>query len=216
MPWKWECSNKECRKGNAYRFSVVAGTIFENINYPLKIWFEVLWQVLNSKKGVSALQIQRQIGCGDYCTAWYMCHRLRAAMYDEGFRQLMGIVGVDETYIGGKDTNRHWNKKSGKSGLGSDRVPVIGAISRKGNVVCQMIEHADVRTLNSFVHQAVSDKVDLVATDENPGYGYLNAMGYQHDTVKHSAGECPWRGSYPESRFLLESQARHRRHLSSC
>jgi transposase-like zinc ribbon protein len=61
QPWKWECSNKECRKGNAYRFSIIAGTIFENTNYPLKTWFEVLWQILNSKKGVSALQIQRQI-----------------------------------------------------------------------------------------------------------------------------------------------------------
>jgi len=93
--WKWECSNKDCRKGNAYRFSIIAGTIFENTNYKLKVWFEVLWQMLNSKKGVSALQIQRQIGCGDYRTAWYMCHRLRAAMHDQGFRQLMGIVEVD-------------------------------------------------------------------------------------------------------------------------
>jgi transposase-like protein len=92
QPWKWECSNKACRKGNAYRFSIIAGTIFENTNYPLKTWFEVLWQLLNSKKGVSALQIQRQIGCGDYRTAWYMCHRLRAAMYDPDLRQLMGIV----------------------------------------------------------------------------------------------------------------------------
>src|SRR6266851_1158036 len=54
--WHWECSNKECRKGNAYRFSLTAGTILENTKYPLKTWFEVLWQMLNSKKGVSALQ----------------------------------------------------------------------------------------------------------------------------------------------------------------
>ena len=62
QPWKWECSNKDCRKGNAYRFSIISGTVFENTKYPLRTWFEVVWQMLNSKKGVSALQIQRQIG----------------------------------------------------------------------------------------------------------------------------------------------------------
>src|SRR5712692_8156953 len=96
QPWKWECSNKECRKGNAYRFSIISGTVFENTKYPLVTWFEVVWQMLNSKKGVSAKQIQRQIGSGSYQTAWYMCHRLRAAMQDPDFRKLMGIVEVDE------------------------------------------------------------------------------------------------------------------------
>jgi hypothetical protein len=84
---------------------------------------------------------------------------------------------VDETYMGGKDKNKHWDKKSGKSGLGSDKIPVIGAISRKGDVVCQMVEHADAATLNRFVRKAVSGKVDLVATDEKPGYSYLKTMG---------------------------------------
>src|SRR6266403_1255145 len=68
--WHWECANKECRKGNAYRFSIISGTVFENTKYPLKVWFEVLYQMLNSKKGVSAKQIQRQIGSSSYQTAW--------------------------------------------------------------------------------------------------------------------------------------------------
>jgi transposase-like protein len=187
--WKWECSNKECRKGHAYRFSITAGTIFEETKKPLLTWFEVLWQMLNSKKGVSAKQIQRQIGCGSYETAWYMCMRLRGSMHDPEFRQLMGIVEVDEAYFGGEDKNRHRDKKSGKRGLGSNKVAVIGAISRKGSVVCQMIEHADAKTLNRFVRRVVSDKVDLVATDEWKGYHYLNALGFKHETVTHSAGE---------------------------
>jgi hypothetical protein len=147
LPWKWECSNKECRKGHAYRFSIISGTIFENTKYPLKTWFEVVWQMLNSKKGVSALQIQRQIGCKSYETAWYMCMRLRAAMHDPEFKQLRGIVEVDETYIGGKNANRPLRKRfnlKGREPVG--KTTVIGAISRKGNVVCKVIEDTSTDT----------------------------------------------------------------------
>jgi transposase-like protein len=182
-PFHWLC--KLCKN---YRFSVISGTIFENTKYPLKTWFEVLWQILNSKKGVSAMQIQRQIGCASYQTAWYMGMRLRASMQDPEFRQLMGVVEVDETGIDGKDKNRHWDKKKHITGL-SGKATVIGAISRKGNVVCQVIEKTDAATLNRFVRKAISDKVDLVATDEWGGYEHLREFGYRHETIAHSQGE---------------------------
>jgi transposase-like protein len=188
-PWHWQCTKCGPRPRSPYRFSLKTGTIFEETKMPIRTWFKVLHLMLTSKKGISALQIHRMIGTGSYESAFYMCHRLRAAMHDPDFQQLMGIVEVDESYFGGKDKNRHWDKKSGKRGLGSDKTPVIGAISRKGNVVCQMIKHADIQTLNSFVRKAVSDRVDLVATDEWKGYEYLGALGYKHETVTHSAGE---------------------------
>jgi transposase-like protein len=189
QPWKWECWNAECAKGHAYRFSLIAGTIFENTKYPLRTWFWVLFLMVTSKKGISALQIHRTIASGSYKTAFYMCHRLRAAMNDPEFRELMGIVEVDETYIGGKDSNRHWDKKQHKTG-GWGKTPIIGAISRKGNVVCKMIERADMPTMHRFVAQTISRKVELVATDEHSGYQYLDRwQGLPHQTIRHGQGE---------------------------
>lgn len=86
MTWKWECP--DCRQGGAYRFSHIAGTIFENTNKPLRDWFRVIHMMLTSKKGVSALQVMRVMGFGSYKTAHYMCHRVRAGLADEQFKQL--------------------------------------------------------------------------------------------------------------------------------
>src|SRR5260370_20150066 len=104
-----------------------------------------------SKKGMSGLQIHRQIGSGDYRNAWYMCQRIRAAMTYPDMKALLGDVEVDETYIGGKAHNRHGGKNKMPIGHGTaGKLPVIGAIARKGNVVCKMIENTDTKTLGSI------------------------------------------------------------------
>ena len=188
-PFHWQCTKCGKTPRAPYRFSVTVNTVFENTNYKLLVWFKVLYLMLTSKKGISALQIHRMIGSGSYRTAWFICHRLRAGLADPEFRQLMGIVEVDETYIGGSDRNRHADKKHHKTGT-SDKTAVIGAIARKGNVVCKMIENADMPTMSRFVAEAVSQKVSLVATDEHSGYQYLDRwQGYPHQTIRHGQGE---------------------------
>ena len=180
MAFKWQCYQCETVKGAGYRFSHIAGTIFENTNKPLRQWFKVVHLMLCSKKGISALQIQRQMGFGSYETAHSMCHKIRAALI-QPVEKLGGIVEIDETFIGGKDKNRHWNKKTHNA---KGKTPIIGAVERKGNVVTRVLERVTGEEAFNFVNEVCSNKVSLLATDAWRGYDELPGR-FNHETVNH-------------------------------
>ena len=179
-PFHWQCV--ECSEG-PYRFSALVGTIFENTKKPLRDWYRVAHLMLASKKGMSALQIQRLMGFGSYETAHSMCHKIRAALIAPEVK-LGGIVEVDETFIGGKKSNRHKSKR-GKGAPNPPKTVIVGAVQRGGNVVTRVLQSLSAGDLQKFVRETVSTKVSLLATDEQVAYAGLGE--YPHESVKHSA-----------------------------
>lgn len=194
MPFKWECP--DCREGGAYRFSVIVGTIFENTNKSLREWFRVIHLMLSSKKGMSALQIHRMMGFGSYETALNMCHKIRTALMDGEFQKLMGIVEMDQTFVGGKAKNRHKDKRGDGPGTGGGtgrgpkgKIAVIGAVERKGNVVARVLTHLNGDAINGFLRESVSDKVSLLCTDAWKSHRNIGREFPGHAMVNHAAGQ---------------------------
>jgi transposase-like protein len=177
----WECKEKHARK----QFSAKVGTIFEDSALPLDKWFVAIWMVANCKNGVSSYEMSRALGITQK-SAWHMNHRIRLAMKLGTIEKMDGHIEADETYVGGKAANRH--KGDPKNGPGTaGKVGVIGALQRDGNAVAAVIEVADTRTLDSFVHAVVAPQA-TVSTDEHSGYRHLGRT-FDHGVVRHSTGE---------------------------
>jgi transposase-like protein len=193
QPWKWECMDCAPKGSASYRFSDITGTIFENTNKDLRDWFRVIHLMLTGKKGTSALQVQRYMGFGSYKTAWYMCMRIRTALRDNGFKKMMGVVEMDETYIGGKSENRHKDKRSGHGGPGGgvgSKSVVKGAVSRsKKTVVARVVDSAGRDTIRKFVTATIEPRVSILSTDQWKGYKGLSSILYPRVSVDHSAGQ---------------------------
>jgi len=165
----------------AYNFSVTAGTIFHDSHLPLPKWFMAVYLMCESKKGVSALQLKRILDV-HYKTAWYLCHRIRAAMADANPRPLGGTVEADETYVGGKTRGR------GRHYMGNKTI-VAGVIERGGEVRLKVVGDASRRTLQAFLNEHIRPDTQRVITDDWAGYHGIGDADTKHEVVNHSARE---------------------------
>jgi len=135
--------------------------------------------MIESKKGMSATQIKRSLDVA-YRTAWYLCHRIRAAMRGAYPFPLKGIVEVDETWVGGK-------KKGMGRGYRGNKAVVVGAVQREGKIVLQVIPGTDRETLHGFIRENVADDTEAIFTDDWPAYKGIADEDTRHETVNHSA-----------------------------
>jgi transposase-like protein len=170
-----------------YQFSVTVDTIFHDTHLPLVTWFLAAVLLCEAKKGMSACQIQRSLGIKTYKTAWYLCHRIRAAMLETSKTKLDGKVEMDETYVGGKAKG---GKAKGLTGRGTEKEIVIGIRQRNGDL--RMFHASDVKagTIAKYIRENVSEKVDVIFTDDFASYPFaMERAGLprtRHQTINHS------------------------------
>ncbi|MBI4216280.1 MAG: IS1595 family transposase [Chloroflexi bacterium] len=175
---QFDCNS--CR----YQFSITSGTIFHDSHLPLWKWFLTAYMMAEAKKGVSANQVKRTIGVS-YKTAWYLCHRIRAAMTEVNPEPLKGIVEVDETWIGGK----HQNMGHGYTGNKTAVVGAVGAVERGGPIRLKVVGDRGRKTLHDFIHGVVAPNAEAIYTDDWPPYKGIADHDTRHETVNHSAKE---------------------------
>jgi transposase-like protein len=169
---QYDCNS--CR----YQFSVTAGTLFNDSHLPLRKWFLAIYLICESKKGISAKQLQRMLKV-TYRTAWYLSHRIREAMGDDEQPLLSRIIDVDETWVGGK--RRHVGR-----GHTGNKAAIVGAVERDGEVRVKVVGDRSRKELQRFITENAAPGI-MIYTDDYAVYDYLPPE--RHKEVNHSVEE---------------------------
>ena len=179
-PMPYRC--KDCRKF----FSVRTGTVMQHSKIPLRKWAVAIYQMTTNLKGTSSMKLHRDLKVSQPCT-WHLAHRIREAWDAFLVEKFDGENEVDETYIGGKEANKHDSKKL-KQGRGTVGKTAITGVKNRGSkqIRAKVVERTDSATLQGFVEDNV-EQGSTVYTDE--ATAYLGMVDFEHKSVKHSVGE---------------------------
>lgn len=175
-------------KNTGRNFNVKTDTMFEGSKIPLQKWFHAIWVMISDKKGISSCQLAEDIGVTQK-TAWFMLQLIREYFDCENQHILDGEVELDETFVGGKNKNRHYNKKVKNSQGRSykDKTPVFGMLKRKDKVVCRVVKNTSAKHLTPHIRKTVKPTATLY-TDEWCGYDKIG-KSYVRFKVEHCRGQ---------------------------
>jgi len=185
----YKCKNNRYRcKNTGKYFNVKTATLFDNTKIELRKWFLSIWLVTSHKKGISSLQLSKDISVTQK-TAWFILQRIRKCFGIENDNSLDNHVEVDETYVGGKNKNRHNSKKVEQAQGRSlkDKAPVVGMVERNGKLNAHKVDDVQSQTLTKEIIKNVKESANLY-TDEWLGYNGISKI-YDHSVVKHNEGE---------------------------